>query len=433
MIGDKFIGRYLAADYIFLACLAVFPIFFLTLEGWMSRIFFLTCGVALYIIVKEKIKGVSLIPDHVDRRWMYLVMAVLASAPIAILLGQLFRRSFAWPYYDAPVRFLFSILIVLVIVHKRINIFKLLEYSIPASVYIAAVSAYFNPGTIWGADRVTTYFADPLTFGSVMLTFAMISLLSINMFQSDALWLKLYKAAGFATGVCFSVISGSGTGWLSLPIVLLIWLFVRMRERKKTFIAAGISVVLLLPILMYHFAPPVRDKVDVSFNSLLQYKWNEVNDDNSLSMRISFWRMGVFFFLQNPLGGWGDESYKTLIDSPEISRYASPFTREFVVNTGFHNEFIANVVRSGIWGFLSTTAIFLVPLVFFIRHFLMPYTITRKMALPALAYMICTLVSGMTMDVFNLKYTTAFHAMMISCLCGSMLVSAYFDKKRIHS
>lgn len=435
MITDKTLKTFiqcrknLHVDQIFLACLAIFPLFFLSLDGWMSGIFFFSSALAIYILMRDKIQETQIIPDYLSRPWVFLIMAALASPLAAIFLGQLFRQNFSWPYYDSPSRLLLSILIFLVITHKRINAFKLFEYSIPAALFISLASIMIKPGSVWEATRVTTYFVDPLTFGSISLTFGLASLASINLLKTDNLIFKLYKLAGFATGIYLSILSGSRTGWLALPILFMVWCLSREFKHKTIIITLTVIVTLVASAMVYNYSSIVHERVNLAVSEIFAYQWDAVNPDNALAMRISFWRMAIYFFEQNPLGGWGDTSFQILINATDIARFASPYTREFALNSGFHNEIMTNMVRSGIWGVLSSIAVLFIPLCFFIRQLFSPSILTKKMALFSLFYMICTVVSSMSTEVLNLKFTASFHAMMISCLCGSLLISTDSDKE----
>jgi O-antigen ligase len=64
--------------------------------------------------------------------------------------------------------------------------------------------------------------------------------------------------------------------------------------------------------------------------------------------------MGLHYFSERPLSGWGDKGFKEKLNDPEISFFSSSFTRDFAFNAGFHNEFITNMVRSGILGLVSS-------------------------------------------------------------------------------
>ena len=58
-----------------------------------------------------------------------------------------------------------------------------------------------------------------------------------------------------------------------------------------------------------------------------------------------------------------DLGWKELMNSPEIVQYYSECARNFPEH-GFHNEILTSAVRLGIWGLVSSIALF------FISHYL---------------------------------------------------------------
>ena len=117
------------------------------------------------------------------------------------------------------------------------------------------------------------------------------------------------------------------------------------------------------------------------------------------------------------------------INHPELNQYALQETQEFALRSGFHNEIATNMVRSGVWGLLSSSALFLLPALFFLRGLYSDSLQAQKVALLALGYLACTFISGMTTEVFNLKFTASFHALMFTCFISSLLVYHAADQR----
>ena len=398
-------------------CLALSPLFLLTLSGWISGILFISCLLAilvLYAMYQQKLPIFSK-----QNSWLCYFAITFTLPTLAIFLGQFFRLDFAWRDYDSPARFLLCIPILLVIVQNRFDILKQLTDLLPCALFITLISIILNPHAGWVEQRISTYFVDPLTFGSLNLTLGLCCLLSIDLYQHDLWRMKIYKTLGFVIGVYLSVLSGSRTGWLALPIVFLLWLNFRMTKyRALPFIS-----VLLLVTASYYFSDILHQRLDLAVEEITTYRWNSLNTFNSVGARISFLRMAVFAFLQNPLAGFGDQGFAALINHPELNRFAPQETQLFALHAGFHNEIATNMVRSGLWGLLSSCSLFIAPAIFFIGKLRCACLQTQKIALLAFGYLLCTFISGMTTEVFNLKFTASFHALMFTCLISSLLVS----------
>jgi O-antigen ligase len=421
--------------YALATCLVLFPIFVLTIKGWISTLLLATSILSLYALwqhtKEEAKKGVRPSPSahllasvHAFKPHFWLV-AALAMPILAIGLGQAFRHELILRDYDGPLRLALAIPILLALAKVefpiRIGEF-LLQFSVPATLFVTLLGSLIAPYEGWGKERLATYFVDPLSFGSMCLTMALVTLASLDLFGKDSWALRIWKILAVMAGIYLSIRSGSRTGWLGLPVVLLVLFAVRFSGRlgwvKKLFL---FSASLVFLVLIYIFNPVVHDRIGLALNEISNYRWNAQNADISVGIRISFIRMAWFYFLENPLGGWGDQGFKHLLNAPEISVYASEVARQFAYTAGFHNEFATNMVRSGIWGLISSVAIFVAPMIFFIKYLRKGLDQQQALALAGLCYLLPTLVSGMTTEVLNLKFTASFFALFLVTIMGSIL------------
>jgi O-antigen ligase len=101
--------------------------------------------------------------------------------------------------------------------------------------------------------------------------------------------------------------------------------------------------------------------------------------------------------------------------------FASPSARDLVVHAGFHNELMTNAVRSGLWGAGETLALFVVPTLVFCRAMRSPSRERVANGTMGFVFMVCQIVSGMSTEVFNLKFTASFAAVFIAALCGASI------------
>lgn len=418
-------NKLLSAQNIFIVCVALFPIFTLSLHRWISVCLFIAFFLSIYILIKGSDRRESYLQPHVSPHWLYALVIALAGPVIAIALGQIFRQEFIASSFDGASRFLLVIPIALVIIRKKIDVFGFLQYAAPAAILATGVSVLINPNFVYGVNRITSYFVDPLTFGSICLGLALVSLVSIDTYKSDPLWAKIFKLIGFGGGLYLSFLSGSRTGWLAIPIVLWLWL----RFRKNIPHWAIFAIVTIFCAGIYFSMPAVQARINVGMYELLNYEWNSLNPDGSVGMRISFFRIGLFVFSHNPLGGWGDTGFKHLLDAAELRRFATDTTRNFTFQAGFHNEIITSMVRSGIWGLLSSLSLFIVPLALFFKGLRSQSMLARNHAMVAISYLISVIVSGMSTEVFNLKFTASFHALMIGSLAASLMVLISSEKE----
>ncbi len=401
-------------DLVFSYLLIGSIVFSLIIPKWAGATFVLLTILSILILIKQE--------EFIQLNKTLLIFIIVFIMPvIAVFLGQLFRQEIVLRDYDSPMRFLFGIFILLAIVKTRINTGRLLEYSIPTTVIVLTVFIIINPNYSWGTYRLTIHLLDPLTFGYISLTLGLLSFVLIDLYGKDNIYLKVYKWTAFILGVLLSILSGSRTGWIALPIIFILYVYVNNIFNKQKLITLMIIIALIL-LGSYFYVPSFYQRVSLVFIELMNYQWNSVNENTSVGMRISFIRIAWFLFQYEPLGGWGTMGFKPMLNLPGLNQFASNYAQQLVLMSGFHNEILTNTVKSGIWGFLSSISLFIVPTIFFMRRSLQKAKNINGHALLGLCYMICIFSSGLTTEVFNLKITATFHTIILTSLIGYELV-----------
>lgn len=414
-----------SAEHFFVFCLAISPLFLLTVAGWMTHILLLCVMLAIYVLCKNKLSPVV---NSKNQAFVKLLCITLTLPFLGTLLAQVFRGQYVWAYYDSPTHVMLCALVLLAILKLNIKsstrIVELLSLSFPVVTLLALENILLHPNLFWGASRLSTQAIDPLAFGSLSLTFGLLSLISVKLHSQQSTILTLYKLTGFCVGLYLSVVSGSRTGWLALPIIGLLWVY--FDHAKFTFISKIVATlgILVLVTSSYFVSVNVHQGVDTTFKEALLYKWNAPssapNLNNSVGARVSFARMAVFLLQQKPLSGWGDGSFSSIIDDPALG-FAMHETKMTALTAGFHNEITANMVRSGIWGLISSVLLFMIPAWFFMRNIRTGEANQRNVAFMALAFLICQFVSSLSMELLNLRYAASFYGLMLAIFCGQIL------------
>lgn len=414
-----------SAEHFFVFCMTTSPLFLLTVAGWMTRILLLCVLLAIYVLRKNKSSPVV---NSKNQAFVKLICVTLTLPFLGTFLAQVFRGQYAWAYYDSPIHVLLCALVLLAILKLNIKsstrIVELLSLSFPVVTLLALVNILLHPNLFWGASRLSTQAVDPLAFGSLSLTFGLLSLISVKLHSQQSTILTLYKLIGFCVGIYLSIVSGSRTGWLALPIIGLLWVY--FDHAKFTFISKIVTTlgILILVTSSYFLSTNVHQRVDTTVKEALLYQWNATssapNLNNSVGARVSFARMAVFLLQQKPLSGWGDSSFSSMIDDPALS-FAMHETKMTALTAGFHNEITANMVRSGIWGLISSVLLFMIPAWFFMRNMRTEEACQRNVAFMALAFLICQFVSSLSMELLNLRYAASFYGLMLAIFCGQIL------------
>lgn len=408
----------------------VAPILMLTVKHWISAAVIFTAFAAIAHLVRTRRQDYPIPPELRRARW-FVSLALLAPL-IANTLGQIFRGHLYLANYDPPLHLMFCIPILWAVSRGWLDktastaiTVQWLQTIFPITLVWTCFHRIMWPNTSWGSSesaRLTTSFVDPLMFGSLCLLFSMMCIAGLLLFPRRHKASTLLSLAGVVCGVYLAITSGSRTGWLSLPIFTITALVLIAKSaslRRSSWIllstlAIGSAIIALI-------GPFLLPRLLIGLSEFQSYRWNGMNPDSSVAMRIAFFRMGLFFFFQNPIGGWGDTGWLQLVHAPEISVYASEYTRRFAIN-GFHSEIMTNAVRSGIWGLVSSVNLFVTPFVLAITFYRRStHPGLRAVCLFLLIFLTHQFLAGLSTEVTALTFQASFFGLCIALAFGEIM------------
>lgn len=401
---------------VFVLCIA--PSFSLLIKGWVSSCFFFALVICLYIIVKEYTKNYYQFKNFFNNNNLnWLILLPLALPFTVIFFSSLVKDSFVPRIFDGPSRYLLSIIILLVLSYKKFSIKNMVINAISLMPTVTLIFIFFIEKREWSAsDRLTIYFIDPIIFGSICLTFSALSLI-IFLSKNIQIYQRIISFIGIISGCYLSLESESRTGWLGLPVIIIL-LFI-YRTKLNIFITLFYTIVITftLGFTLYKSNTVFENRFNAVVSDISQYKWNEVNTNTSVGERISFIRMGWYYMTLRPLTGWEGLDFLVHKDDISIARHASPDTRVGVKYGGFHNEYINSAVKYGLPGLIYSLILFIFPALFFIKSLLI-----NKENLPALVGLSCTImymISSISYQVLDFKFTATLYSILLILLVTS--------------
>ncbi len=406
-------------DSLIAAMITLTPLFFMTMRGWTNT--WLVIGFILAVIFLPQ--NFRYLLGHLKYKQTLLIFIAFLSPVFAILCSQILRHDLIFKAFDGPMRAFLAGFVFLLFIVKRINFLAVLQFIAPLSLLICVAAIHLFPHTsaFWGG-RFATYFADPLTFGDYSLIIGFVSILTLNNngnVNSDATPLKLLKLTGLLAGIYLSLGSMSRSGWLAIPFLIALTCY-KFRD-NRSIITKGLFSLLLLFVIVYFFNADIQARFQSIFTEVFGWlEKKEHYDSTSGGIRLSMWVVASHLFAMNPLAGYGDLGYReALMNHPAITSLASDIARESMYN-GPHNEFLANMLRSGIFGFIATALLFFAP-VLTVLTTPNKNTVQLQLTYIIIALSIGLLICSMMLEVFNLKYTISFYSFMIAAIMGQFL------------
>ena len=402
--------------------LTSFPIFTLIIRGWTSAILFFCLLISLIYLTKNQSLKYSCFQEEFFKNNKPLLIIILAFLVpiISIFLTSLGKLRFNWSDLDGPSRYFFAIIFLFFLLRCKPNIGKFLTFSITLMPVITALLINLVEKKGWAAalPRTTIYFIDPITFGSLCLSFGLLALVLLSERQPNKLmyvWYGLSMLCGFY----LSISSESRTGWLAVPIIFFLLLKVRIGISYFKNLIVSTILISITSFALYQSSDIVKNRFDKVTEEISSYQWDQGNNTTSIGERISWIRIGWHLMINKPLTGWANLDLTSQLESPEFSKFATPTTRLGVKGGGFHNEFINNAVKYGIPGLLYTILLFLGPAIFFFK--ILKMHSTNRYALLGIVYITTQAVSSLSYQVLDFKFTASLYALMIVTLAYTAL------------
>lgn len=411
-------------DPFMLLALGLFPLLYMTLRSWTNAFVFVLFFLAILYLVKNPQSIHRALQDR-DSKW---IIFTLCSPLLAIFISQSFRQEYSSTAFDGPSRILFTALLFIYLKDRQANFTKLIEWIIPISLIICLAAYILNPAAsaMW-SNRAATYFVDTITFGTYCLILGFICLISIHINPNkEHPLLTILKVAGFLIGCYLAIKSQSRSAWTA-AIGLLIYLsFARFHKKHPTYPWILMALGAIAIATIYKLSPDVHHRVNGGIQEVITY-FKANNFDTSLGLRISMVRVATNLIIENPLSGLKDGVMPALNTIPSIQPFYTDLLQQMIRDTGTHTEILAQGVRSGIWGLISSAALFLVPGLIFLNRITHQNPRIRAAAIIGLTLVLGLFIASLTIQVFNLKYTSSFYALMIAALAAQAL-----QKNEVH-
>jgi O-antigen ligase len=416
-LNDKKWAEFSALERLALLCVLLTPVFFLSVRHWISNVSVLA---ALLSMAAIYVRRADIRPRHIPGIGM--VALCFSVYTLGIVLSQMGRQTWVTREYLDQTRWLIGLPCFVMLSACRVNYVYVLERVLPVSLMAAWLGLHYFPSDAWGA-RETISFIDPLTFGHLNLTLGMMCLVAalFDLRRNKVGLNTVVKLAAFAVGVYLSLRSGSRTGWLALPVVLGIVLYQLYKPGLVKFVAMLLALFGAIWVFGY-FNPALVGRFGVFSNEIISYPWaGGVAPDNSVAMRINFYRLGTYYFLESPWFGWGNRGYAAIKDAAPLLTFSSQYTRDFAFSALFHSDLTTQSVRYGVFGLASVLVVFGVPLRLFGRALRAGGGDQQKAACLGLTFMLCLLVSSLSTEVFDSKGMTTFTAVILAGLFAEIL------------
>lgn len=400
--------------------LLTYPALTLLLHGGASAISITAAVISLALLLSpERWTGLAPIQwDHVDTR----LCLAMASPLVAVLIVEMWHGVVEPSTLDSPSRFLAAAPLFLVLRQGLPRTLAWSDLSFALGALASLGILLIAPQAFVGVDRISSQFLNLIHYGDIALVLGALSILSLNWWRKDGLPVRIIKIAGLIAGLAASVLTGSRGGWIAVPVVAALILYVRSRGKSRRWkVLLPLAIVAILASV-FAFSPAARDRIGDISSDLIHYKQGQ--RDTSVGIRLQLYEAATKIVESHPLLGLGAHGFHNSMQSFADAGALTPMAAQ-LGRGETHNQFFAYLTDYGIVGGLALLSMYLVPGVIFWKRLNAPTGPARRAALTGLTFVVAFWVFGLTVETFDLKITVSFYATMIAILAAL----ATFDDK----
>lgn len=258
-------------------------------------------------------------------------------------------------YYEAFIPFLLAPLMLHGVIKSRLQPVVLWLGAATAAVLAGAFASYESLVLLTG--RAMGAMSHPIIFGDLSVVLACIALFGLLYFEpaKNQMGVRIFLSCGAALGVWGSLLSGSKGGWLSIIMVMLVFVWRVTAGKPVLWRFLGVVLISVLVVKGVWLAPEdlVRDRLEgVWGKAHLWFETGQVTDW-SVSIRLELWSYALQLFTERPLLGWSGEGALS-----KLADHLKPFNVPAGIAPVFENDLLHYAAVSGMVGVLSVLALY---------------------------------------------------------------------------
>ncbi len=206
------------------------------------------------------------------------------------------------------------------------------------------------------------FYNDHTSYGAMLALFLPVAVFFLFRSRRERLmprWLVAGITPVFFFGFVFSY---SRAAWLSLTLAAGVALLIRLKIRFRTILLFALLIGGILLSSWTTLWMKLEENKQESSTSFAQHiiSMTNIRSDASNLERINRWKCAWRMFREKPLTGWGPGTYMFQYAPFQLSYDRTIISTDFGDMGTAHSEYLGPLSESGLPGFLSITALFVV-------------------------------------------------------------------------
>ncbi len=328
--------------------------------------FYLLILLAVTMLAYRRIRGGAPAPHALPPA----IALPLAAPLLAMLLTAAVIADLGGSHSEKMLRFALAIPLLALLAYVPVARLRHVQWGLIGGAYVGAALVLFGVQAGDSRDYLTSLGANynAVTVANLNLLFGVCALFTLPWRLTRLPRLEAaIKIGACALCVIATVVSGTRSSWMLLPVALLVGVscLAVSRRTRWALLAAGLLSLLAAAAALYALNPRFEEVA-----AYLHNPGGNTLSDTSLGIRLQLWDAALHVFRQHPWFGVGPSGFYEALPGLVGEGVVTPrVAREFGET---HNDFMQALVSHGLVGLLAFMALYWVPAAWFARQLRQP-------------------------------------------------------------
>ena len=198
------------------------------------------------------------------------------------------------------------------------------------------------------------FFNDHTSYAAILAMFFPI-LLGFVYNSSYSFYIKFVTSLLIVIHALAIILSYTRAAWLSLVMVLGVYIILELKIKFRTLAIAFITLVLLFFTFQEQFVMKLEKNRQDSSDDISKHvqSISNISSDASNLERVNRWHAAFKMFKERPVFGWGPGTYQFKYAPYQLSYEKTIISTDFGEKGNAHSEYIGPLCESGMLGSLS--------------------------------------------------------------------------------
>ena len=340
-------------------------------------------GYSVYALIKKPLLNLS----KVDKWLIYSYLFYFFTFVLSLSINGGKMRDL-----DTASRVIFLIPVFLLLLKRPIKT-CVLSYSIPLGGVIAVCIALYDK-FILNLNPDQNPRIMHIQGGDISMSLGIFSLIiALYAHHKKDIKLTTLSVIGGLCGIVGSLLSTARGGWVALPVLLVVILYIYRHSLSKRFFLTLFGIMVATSIGISQMPNNrIMERIDVAQKDIQLYLDNH-DGNTSLGARFEMWKSALEMAKEKPLFGWGIQgaTEKRKLDTKE--KIATGNIGQF---THAHNQYLDDLSKRGIVGLLALLAVLFIPLRAFMKKLNTTNDEIKLIATLGVAHILSVMIYGLS-------------------------------------